>query len=164
MRRPTHVAAAVAALALATAPVLLPATPALAATVFVETNPSTVQAGDEVGVRASCDDNLQPATVRSDAFGAVTVRPRYGFLTATVVVPVTTKAGDYRVRLTCPNKDEATSILHVVTRDRPTKGPAAGFGGAAGGGLSTVLIAGGLAAVAAGAGLGIVALRRRRAA
>ncbi len=31
--------------------------------VFVELNPSTVRAGDEISLRASCDDNLKAATV-----------------------------------------------------------------------------------------------------
>ena len=57
MRLP--VPAAVAALVLGL-PVLFAAAPAAqaAASIFVETNPSTVPAGDEVALRASCDDNL----------------------------------------------------------------------------------------------------------
>lgn len=156
-------AAALTALVLAAAPLALAATPALAAAVFVETNPSTVPAGERIGLRASCEDSLQPATVRSDAFGTVTVQPRYGFLTASVTVPDTTRPDDYRVRLTCPSGVSATATLHVVARDRPTQGPATGFGATAGGDAGALLIGGGLTAIVAGAGLGVLTARRRRA-
>ena len=52
-------------------PVLFLAPPAAqaAAAVYLEINPSTVPAGDQVGLRASCDDNLKSATVSSGLFG-----------------------------------------------------------------------------------------------
>jgi hypothetical protein len=160
MRRST-VPAALAALAVAFAGTVATGTPALAAAVFVETNPSTVPAGDEVGLRASCDDNLKDATVTSDAFGSVTVSPSYGFLTATVRVPTARKPDDYRVRLKCPGGEGATSTLHVVAKNRPTRGPATGGGGTAGGGAGPVLIGGGLVAMAGGLLLAVLSLRRR---
>ena len=164
MRRLTATAAACAALTLTGGWVALGAAPAHAAAVFVELNPSTVPAGDKVGLRASCEDNLAAATVTSDAFdGAVTVRPRYGFLTATVTVPAGTRADDYRVRLRCADGEQATATLHVVARDRPARGPATGFGGSSGpDALSGVLVAGGLAAIAGGGVRGALNLRRRR--
>jgi hypothetical protein len=163
MRRST-VPAALAAIALGLAVAVVPGAPALAAAVFVETNPSTVPAGDEIGLRASCDDNLRDATVTSDAFGGlrVVVTPRYGFLTATVRVPARTKADDYRVRLTCPGGEGATSTLHVVAKDRPARGPATGGGGTAGGTAAPALIGGGLTAVAGGLLLALFTARRRR--
>ena len=54
----TSAPAALAALLLGVPVLLCDAAPARAAAVFVETNPSTVPAGDEIGLRASCDDNL----------------------------------------------------------------------------------------------------------
>ena len=156
------VPAALAALALAVPAVAVTGSPARAAAVFVETNPSTVRAGDEVGVRASCDDNLAAATVTSDPLGEVTVSPRYGFLTATARVPRTTDAGDYEVNLRCPDGKTAQSIMHVVVPVEPARGPATGGGGTAGGGSAPMLIGGGATAVAAGIVLGLVALRRRR--
>ena len=69
MRRST-VPVALAAAVLGMPVALAPGAPAHAAAVFVETNPSTVPAGDEIGLRASCDDNLTAATVASDAFGS----------------------------------------------------------------------------------------------
>lgn len=161
MRRST-VPAALAAAVLGMPVALAPGTPAHAADVFVEANPSTVPAGDEIGLRASCDDNLTAATVASDAFGSVTVSPRYGFLTATVRVPARTKADDYRVRLSCPGGESATSTLHVIARDRPSRGPATGGGGTAGGDTAPLLIGGGLTAMVGGLLLGIMHLRRRR--
>ncbi len=161
MRRST-VPAALAATALGFVTAVVPGTPAHAAAVFVEANPSTVPAGDEIGLRASCEDNLRNATVTSDAFGTVTVAPRYGFLTATVRVPARTKADDYQVRLRCPGGESATSTLHVVAKDRPARGPATGGGGTAGGAAAPVLIGGGIAAMAGGLLLAVLTMRRRR--
>jgi hypothetical protein len=162
MRRLTHAAAA---LALAGAVIVPAAAPARAAAVFIELNPSTVPAGDELGLRASCEDNLRAATVTSGAFtGKVAVKPRYGFLTAAVTVPARTRPDNYRVRLTCADGESATATLHVVAADRPARGPATGFGGGADdGALPTVLVTGGLAAMAGGGLLGVLTLRRRRA-
>lgn len=160
------VAAAVAALGLAAGPALLPAAPAYAADdEFVEVTPSTVRADDVLGLKASCGDkaaNAQAATVRSDAFGEVTVRPQDGVLTAAATVPVDQRAGSYGVRLACRNGRSARATLHVVGDTRPSRGPATGFGGTAGGNSGRTLITGGLAAIVAGAALGLFTLRRRR--
>ena len=157
----TSVRAAFAAAVLGSS-IAVGAAPAQAAAVFVETNPSTVRAGDEVGVRASCTDNLAAATVTSDGFGSVQVEPSFGFLTATTRVPATTKPGDYAVKLRCSDGSTATSVVHVVARVEPTKGPATGGGGTAPGRSAPMLIGGGLAAIAAGLVLAVVSLRRRR--
>jgi hypothetical protein len=158
----TSVPAAATALALALPVLFIGATPAQAAAIFVETNPSTVPAGDEIGLRASCTDNLAAATVTSDPFGTVTVEPSFGFLTATTRIPAATDPGDYRVNLRCPDGQTATSVLHVVAKVTPTQGPATGFGGAAPGGSAPMMIGGGLAAIAAGLVLAVMSLRRRR--
>jgi hypothetical protein len=141
--------------------VLLAPAPARAADVFVQVNPSTVQAGFLAGVRASCTDNSRPATVQSDAFGTVTVQPQDGALTAAALVPENTRPDTYRVRLSCPDGKSASTNLIVVAAGRPTRGPATGFGGTAGGNPGGYLVAGGVAATAAGLLLGFVALRRR---
>lgn len=177
--------AAVVMLALIGVSVLIAATPARAGeNVFVEVNPSTVQAGNRVNIRASCDnDNNRQAEVTSDAFGRVVLRPNNGrsntdgpdgtsrpgntnradsgFLTGAVTVPGNTQPGDYPVDLRCRNGNTATTVLTVLNMSQPTKGPATGGGGTAGGrGTGSLLLVGGLvtAAVAAGAGL----LSRRR--
>ncbi|GAB1645556.1 hypothetical protein [Krasilnikovia sp. MM14-A1259] len=141
---------------------VLTAAPALAQGVFVETNPSTTRAGDEIAVRASCTDNLQAAAVTSDAFGQVTAAPNYGFLTATVQVPPTTRPGPYEVHLACPDGKKATSTLHVVTKVEPSHGPATGAGGTAADRGAPLLIGGGTVAIAAGSILAAAAWRRRR--
>ncbi len=158
----TSVPAALTALALAVPVVLIDDSPARAAGVFVEVNPSTVRAGDDVGIRASCDDNLKAATVTTGPTGPIVVSPRYGFLTATARVPATTDPGDYPVDLKCPDGKTAKSTMHVVAKVEPARGPATGGGGTASGGSAPILIGGGLAALAAGVALSAVAARRRR--
>jgi hypothetical protein len=158
----TPVPAALTALALAVPIVLIDVSPAQAAGVFVEVNPSTVRAGDQIGIRASCDDNLKAATVTADPTGAIVVSPRYGFLTATARVPESTDAGDYEVSLKCPDGKTAKSTLHVVVKVEPVRGPATGGGGTAPGRPAPFLIGGGLVALAAGLALSVVATRRRR--
>ena len=160
MRR--YVPAAVAALALGLSVLFLPGTPAAATGIFVETNPSTARAGDEVSVRASCTDNLAAATVTASPFGTVTVSPRYGFLTTTAKVASGTKPGDYEVSLRCPDGKTAKSTLYVVSKVEPSRGPATGGGGTAPGRHATALIGGGLTAIAAGLVLAVVNVRRRR--
>jgi hypothetical protein len=144
-------------------PVLfLDAAPARAASTFVETNPSTVRAGDEIGLRASCTDNLTAATVTGSPFGTVTVQPRFGFLTATTRIPTTTRVGDYKVNLTCPDGSKADNTLHVVARVEPSRGPATGGGGTATGRSAPMLIGGGLTAIVAGVALAVASVLRRR--
>ena len=155
------VPAALAALVLGL-PVLFVGAPASAAAIYLEVNPSTVPAGDEIGLRASCDDNLKAATVTSGLFGSVTVTPQFGLLTATVRVPAGAAAGDYRLDLRCPGGSTASATLHVVAKVEPTRGPATGGGGTAPGHNAPLLIGAGSGLLAAGAVLGAMALRRRR--
>jgi hypothetical protein len=155
------VPAALAALVLAV-PVLFDAAPASAAAIFLEINPSTVPAGDEVGLRASCDDNLKSATVSTKAFGEVRVTPQYGFLIATKRVPSDTTPGDYRVELRCPDGKAASATLHVVAKVEPVRGPATGGGGTAPDRYAPAMVGGGLLVFAAGAVLALLSLRRRR--
>jgi hypothetical protein len=158
----TSVPTAVAALALGLPVLFLDAAPAKAAAIFVEINPSTARPGDEISLRASCAENLTAATVTSSPFGTVTVQPRFGFLTANTRVPTTTRPGDYRVNLRCPDGKTANSTLHVVARVEPTRGPATGGGGTAPGGSAPMLIGSGLAAIVAGLLLALWSMRRRR--
>jgi hypothetical protein len=157
------VPAALAALVLGFPVLFLPAPPAQArAAIYLEINPSTVPAGDEVGLRASCDDNLKSATVSSGLFGSVTVTPQYGLLQATVRVPSNTKPGDYRIDLRCPDGKTATATLHVVAKVEPAQGPATGGGGTAPERFAPALIGTGLVIFVGGAILGMLTLRRRR--
>jgi hypothetical protein len=86
---------------------------ARAADIFVEVSPSTAAAGDVVGVRASCDDNLRSATVVSDFAEPVELQPGFGWLTGQVRVPGDVAAGDYPLALRCASGMTAQSTLHV---------------------------------------------------
>jgi hypothetical protein len=150
-----------AMLALMAAFVLIGAAPVRAGeNVFVEVTPNPAQAGTRVSIRASCDNaNNRQATVQSDAFGRVVLRPDNGFLTGQVTIPGSREPGDYTVDLRCDNGKTATTILTVLNMQQPTKGPAAGGGGTAGGPASLLLI-GGIAAVALAVGFGFFGNRR----
>ncbi|MET7968185.1 hypothetical protein [Micromonospora sp. NPDC005305] len=129
--------------------------------IFVEVTPSTVEAGFLVGIRASCRDNSVPATVVSDAFGRIQVQPQRGLLTASPMVRERTRPGNYRVKLECPGGQTASTMLQVVKRVQPSRGPATGFGGTAGSGVGGLLVPVGLALTVAGAVVGVVASRRQ---
>jgi hypothetical protein len=158
----TSVRAALAAVVLALPILIFGAVPASAAAIFLEANPDTAPAGDEIGLRASCTENIQNATVTGDPIGTVTVRPNGAFLTVTIRVPATAEPGDYPLLLTCPDGQKATTTLHVVAKVTPTQGPATGGGGTAPGRSAPLMIGGGITAIAAGLVLAVVTLRRRR--
>lgn len=168
MRRTPAMVAVVTACVLAWAPAAAAApaptpTPSPSPGRFVEVNPSTVEAGFIIGIRASCPDNTRPAEVESRAFGEVVVHPQYGFLTAAVTVRSDINAQSYRVILDCPDTLlGASTTLEVVVGNRPSRGPATGFGGMAGKNDGTTLLTGGAIALAAGLVLAVVTLRRRR--
>lgn len=158
------VVAGAAAILLAGASVLLGAAPAHAGDVFVEVIPNPAQAGERVEVRASCGDgNNRQAAVESDAFGRVTVQRDDGLLKNKVTIPGSKKPGDYAVVLKCQNNNTATTTLTVVNMSEPTRGPAAGAGGMAGGEGGALILAVGAATILVGVGLGVMSFRRRRA-
>ncbi|PTA46842.1 hypothetical protein [Micromonospora sp. RP3T] len=144
-------------LGLVAAFVLTTAVPARAGeSVFIEVTPNSVQAGSRVNLRAGCDaNNNRQAQVTSDAFGRVTLRSNNGFLTGSVTVPGNKAPGDYPVNLDCANGNTASTMLTVLNMSQPSKGPATGGGGtaASGRGTGSLLLVGGLAAVAVIAGV-----------
>ncbi len=149
--------AVLSVLGLVAAFILLTAGPARAGeNVFVEVTPNPAQAGTRVSIRANCDNaNNRQAEVNSDAFGRVMLRPDNGFLTGAVTVPANKQPGDYTVDLKCGNGSSASTMLTVLNMAQPSKGPATGGGGTAGGhGLGSLLLVGGLATVAVVAGVG----------
>ncbi len=163
------VAAAIAGPLFAVAPALAAPAPSGAPqpqpqNVFVEVSPSTVEPGFLVGIRASCRDNSVPAVVWSDAFGRVQVRPQNGLLTAAPMVRERTLAGNYRVKLECRGGESASTMLQVVKSVRPSRGPATGFGGAAGDMAGGLLVPGGVALTVTGLVVWIVSVRRPRGA
>jgi hypothetical protein len=146
-----------------TAPGGQPGAPAPAEGTWIEVSPSTVQAGEQVEIKASCKDRVDEAKAHSKAFGEVVLVPRWGFLVGDTTVPADTRAGDYEVKLTCVKSGHAETKLKVITKSRPTHGPHTGGGGLAGSDSGgTVALAGGLGTLAAGAGLAVAMRRRRR--
>lgn len=129
--------------------------------IFVEVTPGTVSPGYLVGIRASCRNNTVPAIVTSDAFGRIQVQPQRGLLTASPMVHERTRPGNYRVKLECRGGESASTMLQVVRAVKPSRGPATGFGGGAGG-TSGLLLPGGLALTVSGMILWVVAARRRQ--
>lgn len=131
--------------------------------VYIEVNPNTIQAGYQVGLRASCGENVNQATVSSRAFSDVTLRPQSGsnMMTASAMVPPDTRPGEYRADLRCANGDTASAELFVLDMARPTAGPPTGGGGTAGAAIAAPLLLGG-GALALAVGVGML-LRRRPA-
>jgi hypothetical protein len=135
--------------------------------VFVQVNPNTIQAGFQVGIHASCGEDLNPASVTSRAFGEITLTPYQGsrFLSGSATVPSNTRAGQYQVDLKCANGGRASAELFVLGMARPTRGPDTGGGGTAGAGggpaVPAPLMFGGVGAAAFAAGVGLLLARRR---
>ncbi|MEH1167445.1 hypothetical protein V6V47_18865 [Micromonospora sp. CPCC 205539] len=130
---------------------------------FVEVTPNSTQAGSRVHIRASCDtDNNRQANVHSDAFGHVVLKPDKGDLTGDVTIPGNKEPGDYPVDLRCQDGKTASTMLTVLNMASPSKGPATGGGGTAGGrGTGSLLVLGGVALVATAVALGMAGGRRR---
>ncbi|MFB9239523.1 hypothetical protein ACFFWC_28985 [Plantactinospora siamensis] len=150
------------AIALSGALALLTAGPARAGqNASVEVTPSTAEPGTRVNIRADCPDgNNRQATVQSDAFGRVMVRPDNGVLTGSATIPGNKPPGDYQVNLTCSNNNTASTTITVVNMSKPSQGPATGGGGTAGGGTGTLVLAGGIGIVVLGLGFGLYGRRR----
>ncbi|MFG2047919.1 hypothetical protein ACGFIW_10885 [Micromonospora sp. NPDC048935] len=156
---------ALALVALVGAFVLMSAASARAGeNIFVEVAPNSVQAGSRVSIKASCDNdnNNRRSSVHSDAFGSVTLKPDRGFLTGQATIARDKPAGDYPVDLRCDNGQTASTTLTVLNMASPSKGPATGGGGTAGGrGTGSLLVLGGVALVATAVALGMAGGRRR---
>jgi hypothetical protein len=136
--------------------------PAQAASVYIQVKPSSVLAGYQVTITASCQDNTNPATVKSTVFGTVTVSPYNGILTATVTVPASTREGGYDVTLNCKTGSSAITTLWVIepTESSPLpvygSGPHTGGGFlATGGGDNGALLTGSVALLVVGTALGV---------
>jgi len=158
---PSIVRIALVGAAAATGAALVGGAPARADGAWIELNPSTIQSGYRVGIKATCEENLNQATVTSKAFGEVILAPEFGFLVGAVTVPTGTREGTYDVKLTCANGSHATTTLNVIGMAHPSYGPHTGGGGLADSGRGgPAVLATGVASV--GVGLGMLAARRRR--
>lgn len=139
-----------------------------ASEVWVQVQPSTAPAGSGIHVKADCGEDMNPAKVRSEAFGEQLLLPDDGGLAADVTVPADTRPGTYTVKLTCPNGKTASTKLHVLAvNEPPAIGPHTGGGGTAGeppkeNHAIPFALVGGLASLVIGATLGLAAMRRRR--
>lgn len=139
--------------------------PAMADGEYLRVTPSTIQAGFQVEIEGYCGDNVNQATVRSDAFGVVTITPVQDPRTGkylhrgTATIPTDKPAKAYAVTMTCPSNQSATTTLHVVNYNVPSQGPHTGGGALAGNSLPT----NGFMLAGAGAlALGTMLLFRRR--
>jgi hypothetical protein len=137
--------------------------PAQAASVWIQVKPSSVLAGYQVTITASCQDNTNAATVKSTVFGTVTVSPYNGILSATVTVPAATRDGGYDVTLTCKTGSSAITTLWIIEQTATeTEPPVSGSGPHTGGGfLATgdrdtgALLTGSVALLVVGTALGV---------
>ena len=147
--------------------------PAQAASVWIQVKPSSVLAGYQVTITASCQDNTNPATVKSTVFGTVTLTPYNGILSATVAVPATARAGGYDVTLSCKTGSSAITTLWIIEATESEPLPVYGSGPHTGGGFlangsddSGALLTGSALLLASGAalavGLGVLSARRER--
>jgi hypothetical protein len=82
--------------------------------VWIKVSPTTVHAGNQTQIQASCGGTVSAATVASSAFGTVTLQPVAGVLGATVTIPANTPRGTHDVRLACPGGARATTTLNVL--------------------------------------------------
>jgi hypothetical protein len=150
------------------AAVLAAPVPAFADGEYLRITPSTIQAGFQVEIEAYCGDNVNPATVTSDAFGVVTITPQTNTTNGktthrgTATIPTDKKAQAYRVRLTCPSQQTATTTLNVVNYNLPSTGPKTGGGALAAASKQTTSMLIGAGATAAGAGALLLFVARRR--
>lgn len=139
------------------------ALPASASTILY-INPTSIRAGFQIEIRATCGDNANPAFVNSRAFGSVTLVPSSGVLRADVTVPSGTPSGTYNVNLECASGQKSTAKLSVINGGHPNPhvGPQTGGGEMAASLGGSLVLYGGLAAVVAGLGLWIMSMVRRR--
>lgn len=150
----------------------LAASPAAAAAA-ISVTPSTAAPGGTVTISGSIPTTGTPScapgdsvTVTSlaalfppDGFGPQAPRGASGSFQLSYTIPSSTPAGSYTVGMRCGGGNVGVSATLTVLSGAPS----AGLGGASrAGGNTAPWIAGGLAAAAVGAGIGIAATRRRR--
>lgn len=149
------------------AAILIAPDPARADGEYLRVTPSTIQAGFQIEIEGFCGDNVNPATVRSEAFGVVTITPvpdqknPNRFLhRGTATIPTDKSPRAYPVTMTCPSLQSATTILHVVNFGVPPHGPKTGGGALAGNALPTNgFTLAGVGAIALGS---VLLLRRKK--
>ena len=141
MRSVLRVVAGIGALSVA---ILAAPVPAQADGEYLKVTPSTIQAGFQIEIEGFCGDNVNPATVKSDAFGVVTItpvpdskNPNRFIHRGTATIPTDKAPKAYPVTMTCPSQQSATTTLHVVNYSVPSHGPKTGGGALAENSLPT---------------------------
>lgn len=142
-----------------------------AAGVWVQVSPSTVAAGGQTQISASCGENANSATVSSPVFGSVTLQPVAGMLGTTVTVPADTMRGTYDVRLECATGSTAITTLTVLGAGEGSANPTmhgpntgGGFLATGGGGIDKgqwIWLGAGVACLIAAVALSVRAKRPR---
>ncbi len=133
-------------------------------------SPSSIRAGFQIEVDATCVDNLNSATVTSTVFGKLTLTPNHGLLMADVTIPLDTVSGTYTVFLSCASGGNSSAKLTVLNGARPNPNPnpnqnhGPDTGGGEMGSTSPAHLAlfGGLGTIVAGLGIWLVMALRRR--
>src|ERR1700709_2209850 len=82
-------------------------------------SPSSIRAGFQIEINATCLDNLNTATVSSRAFGRLTLVPDHGLLMTEVTIPSDTVPGPYSVNLSCASGGHSSAELTVLNGSHP---------------------------------------------
>ena len=127
-------------------------------------SPSSIRAGFQIEVSATCVDNLNSATVSSRAFGSITLVPDHGLLMTEVTIPSNTVSGTYTVSLSCASGGRSSSQLTVLNgaHPNPHHGPDTGGGEMGSMSAAHLVLLGGIGTIAAGIGIWFVMALRRR--
>jgi hypothetical protein len=128
-------------------------------------SPSSIRAGFQIEVRATCLDNLNSAYVTSRAFDSLTLVPDHGLLAADVTIPADRASGSYTVSLSCASGGRSTARLTVLNGAYPNPNHGPDTGGGEMGSMSGahLVLAGGLGTLVTGLGIWLVMALRRRA-
>lgn len=126
-------------------------------------SPSSIRAGFQIEVQATCVDNLNSAVVSSRVFGSITLLPDHGLLMAEVTIPSNTVSGTYTVSLVCASGGRSSSQLTVLNgaHPNPHHGPDTGGGQMGSMSAAHLALAGGIGAIVAGLGIWLLVAFRR---
>jgi hypothetical protein len=127
-------------------------------------SPSSIRAGFQIEVRATCLDNLNTATVTSRVFGRLTLVPTDGVLMTAVTIPADTVTGTYTVSLSCASGGRSSAQLTVLdgSHPNPHHGPDTGGGEMGSTTAAHLALMGGLGTLVAGIGIWLMTALRRR--
>jgi hypothetical protein len=127
-------------------------------------NPSSIRAGFQVQIEATCLDNLNSATVSSVVFGTITLLPNHGVLATAVTIPADTVSGTFTVSLSCASGGRSSAKLTVLNGKHPNPhhGPNTGGGEMGSTAPAHLALLGGLGTLVVGLGIWLITALRRR--